>query len=491
MQKGRSVRPGDSSRCCDFGQSEVVSNRRDFLKRCGAGFGMLGLTGLLQSHGMLANAEPGGIPGLLQPHYPAKAKSVIFLFMYGGPSAVDLFDYKPDLDKHDGKKLDWKGELDTFNPDPGPLMKSPYAFQQFGESGAWVSEKYPALATCVDDIAFIKSCYCESNNHAPALFQLNTGMTRVGFPSMGSWLCYGLGSENHNLPGFVVMYDHRGGPIGGPQNWGAGFLPSTYQATPFRSSGTPILNLNPQRGMTAQDQRAQLDLLAELNASHAADHPGEADLLARIESYELAFRMQMEAPEAVDLSTESPHTKSLYGMDNEQTKYFGTQLLIARRLVERGVRFVQVYSGGGHQQESWDAHFGLKVNHDMHCAETDVPMAGLITDLKQRGMLDETLIVWGGEFGRMPMSQGSIGRDHNPEGFLMWMAGGGIKGGVSHGETDEVGYRAEVDRVSVHDLHATILDRLGIDHTRLTYQHNGRRYRLTDVSGEIVRPILA
>jgi uncharacterized protein (DUF1501 family) len=243
--------------------------------------------------------------------------------------------------------------------------------------------------------------------------------------------------------------------------------------------------------MIAQDQRAQLDLLAELNASHAADHPGEADLLARIESYELAFRMQMEAPEAVDLSTESPHTKSLYGMDNEQTKYFGTQLLIARRLVERGVRFVQVYSGGGHQQESWDAHFGLKENHDMHCAETDVPMAGLITDLKQRGLLDETLIVWGGEFGRLPVSQGGIGRDHNPDGFLMWMAGGGIRGGVSHGETDEVGYRAEVDRVSVHDLHATILDRLGIDHTRLTYEHNGRRYRLTDVSGEIIRPILA
>ena len=485
----------DNHHCnhCDFGRSEHYSTRRDFLKRSGAGFGMLGLAGLMQQHGLLASAaDTSGLPAYAPKatHAAGKAKSVIFLFMYGGPSGFDTFDYKPDLDKHHGKKLDWKGELDTFNPNPGPLMKSPYSFKQYGQCGAWVSEKYPAVAQHVDDIAFIKSCYCESNNHAPAMFQLNTGMSRVGFPSLGSWLVYGLGTENQNLPGYVVMYDHRGGPIGGPQNWGSGFLPSTYQATPFRSGGTPVLNLERQRAMTLDEQRAQLDLLAQLNEAHRQQNPHEADLIARIESFELAFRMQMEAPEAVDITHESEETKRLYGLDQDITKYFGTQLLMARRLVERGVRFVQVYSGGGHQQESWDAHFGLKENHDLHCAETDVPIAGLLADLKRRGMLDETLIVWGGEFGRLPVSQGSVGRDHNPDGFLLWMAGGGVKGGTSYGETDEVGYKAAVNPVSFHDIHATILDRLGVDHEQLTYVHNGRRYRLTDVAGNIIKPIL-
>jgi len=481
---------GAEKRCgCDFGRSRVVSTRREFLKQSGGGFGLLGLLGLLNAQGLVAEAaNPFQARAA---HYAPRAKSVIFLFMYGGPSAVDTFDYKPELQANDGRKLDWKGEVETFGAEPGPLMKSPYSFKQYGQSGAWVSEKYPALARHVDDIAFIKSCYVESNNHAPALFQMNTGMTRVGFPSIGSWLSYGLGTENQNLPGFVVMYDHRGGPIGGPQNWGAGFLPSSHQATPFRASGTPILNLENARGLSQEQQRAQLDLLSALNAEHQAQHPGEADLLARIESYELAYRMQMEAPEAVDLSAESEATRQLYGMDQEQTKYFGTQCLIARRLVERGVRFVQLYSGGGHQQESWDAHFGLKENHDLHCAETDVPIAGLLADLKQRGLLDETLVVWGGEFGRLPVSEGAVGRDHNPDGFLMWMAGGGIQGGTSYGETDEVGLRAAVDPVSVHDLHATMLHLLGIDHTRLTYSHNGRKFRLTDVSGELLHPILA
>jgi len=472
---------------CDFGASQTYSTRRDFLKRSGAGFGMLGLAGLLQGNGMLGgNAAANTASNAFGPrlgNFPAKAKSCIFLFMYGGPSAVDLFDYKPELDKHHGKKLDWKGAINSFSPNPGPLMKSPYAFKQYGQSGAWVSEKFPAVAQCVDDIAFIKSCKVESNNHAPALFQMNTGMSRVGFPSMGAWLTYGLGTENRDLPGYVVMYDPRGGPIGGPQNWGAGFLPSAYQATPFRSSGTPILNLARQRDTSVEQQRAQLDLLAELNGEHARANPGEADLLARLESFELAYRMQMEAPETVNLDEEPEHIKKLYGLDREETKYFGTQLLIARRLVERGVRFIQVYSGGGHQQESWDAHNGLVENHDQHCLETDTPIAGLINDLKQRGLLDETLVVWGGEFGRLPTTQGTIGRDHNPDGFLTWMAGGGIKGGVSYGETDEVGYKAEVDPVTVHDLHATILDRMGIEHTKLTYHHNGRDYRLTDVSG--------
>ena len=477
---------------CDFGRSRVVSTRREFLKQSGAGFGLLGLAGVLQHSGLLAAAEtPALNPLAARPSpYAPKAKSVIFMFMYGGPSGFDLFDYKPDLEKYHGKKLDWKGELNTFNPDPGPLMKSPYAFKQYGESGAWVSEKYTALAECVDDITFIKSCHVESNNHAPALFQMNTGTTRLGFPSLGSWLTYGLGTENQNLPGFVVMYDPRGGPIGGPQNWGSGFLPSSFQATPFRSSGTPILNLKREAGMTDAQQRAQLDLLAELNSEHHLQNPGEADLIARMESYELAYRMQMEAPEAVDLEQETAETKQLYGMDRDETKYFGTQLLIARRLVERGVRCVQVYSGGGHQQESWDAHFGLKENHDMHCRETDVPMAGLLKDLKRRGLLEDTLVVWGGEFGRLPVSQGLIGRDHNPDGFLMWMAGGGVKGGMSYGETDEVGYKAALDPVHVNDIHATILDRLGIDHTQLTYEHNGRQFRLTDVAGNVLHKIL-
>jgi len=464
----------------------MATTRREFLKRTGAGFGMLGLTGLLQSSAQAASPFT-----VRNAQFAPKAKSVIFLFMYGGPSGFDLFDYKPDLDKFDGKKLDWKGELKPFSPNPGPLMRSPYKFQQYGQSGAWVSEKYPALANCVDDIAFIKSCYAESNNHAPALFQMNTGYIRVGFPSIGSWLTYGLGTENQNLPGYVVMYDPRGGPIGGPQNWGSGFLPSSYQATPLRSSGTPIINLEKQRGINDEQQRAQLDLLAKLNQEHYDQHPGEADLAARIESFELAYRMQMAAPEAVEIAKENDETKALYGLNTDKTKYFGSQLLIARRMVERGVRFVQVYSGGGHQQDSWDAHNGLTENHDMHCAETDVPIAGLLTDLKRRGLLDSTLVVWGGEFGRLPVSQNGVGRDHNPDGFLMWMAGGGIKGGVSYGETDEVGYKAAVDPVSVHDLHATILALTGVDHEKLTYTHNGRNFRLTDVAGNVLHKIIA
>jgi len=477
---------------CDFGRSQTVSSRREFLWKTGAGFGMLGLMGMLEQSGLLAARAAAPNPlAVRSPHYTGRAKSVIFLFMYGGPSAIDLFDYKPALDQYDGKPLDWMGDIDTFNPNPGPIMRSPYRFKQYGESGAWVSEKFPALAKHVDDIAFIKSCYCESNNHAPALFQMNTGMSRVGFPSIGSWLTYGLGTENQNLPGYVVMYDHRGGPIGGPQNWGAGFLPSTYQATPFRATGTPILNLVGDRGLADRQQRRKLDLLKDLNEEHLAANPGEADLAARIESFELAYRMQMEAPGTVDLDEESEETKQLYGMDRDITKYFGAQCLTARRLVERGVRFVQLYSGGGHQQESWDAHFGLAENHDLHCAETDVPIAGLLTDLKRRGLLDDTLVVWGGEFGRLPLSERGKGRDHNPDGFLMWMAGGGIQGGTSYGETDEVGFRAVVDPVSVHDLHATMLHTLGFDHTRLTYEHNGRRFRLTDVEGEVLHPILA
>ena len=316
------------------------------------------------------------------------------------------------------------------------------------------------------------------------MYQMNTGLVRTGFPSAGAWVNYGLGSENRNLPGFVVLQNSRGSK-GGANNWGAGFLPSEFQGTPFRSKGAPILNLNRPHGLSAKRQRHMLDLAAEWNRAHAAQHPGEADLLGRIQSYELAFGMQREASDAVDFSSEPDHIKASYGLDQDVTRPFGEKCLLARRLVERGVRFVQAYC-----DDEWDSHTDLKENHAKRMAETDQPVAALLVDLKQRGMLDETLVIWGGEFGRMPISEKGDGRDHNPYGFLVWMAGGGVRGGVHHGELDEIGWKAAVDRVSVHDLHATILHCLGIDHERLTYLHNGRRFRLTDVSGNIVKSIL-
>jgi hypothetical protein len=410
--------------------------------------------------------------------------------MYGGPSAIDLFDPKPALDRLDGKSP--PAGIDTFFKDNGNLMRSPYAFARHGQCGQWVGSPFPALAKVVDKLAFVKSVQCASNNHAPALLHLNTGFPRVGYPSTGSWLSYGLGRESADLPSFVVMYDWRGGPIAGPQNWGAGFLPSEHQGVPLRAGGSPILNLELPPGTTRAARRAQLDLLAEWNRAHADARTAADELEARIASHELAFRMQAAAPAAIDLREESAETKRLYGLDRDVTRFFGTQCLMARRLVERGVRFVQVYSGGGHQQASWDAHFGLQPNHDLHCAETDVPMAGLIEDLDRRGLLAETLVVWGGEFGRMPMSQGdNRGRDHNPHGFTMWFAGGGVRGGTSLGETDDIGLHAVVDPVAVNDVHATILHLLGIDHEQLTYLHNGRRFRLTDVAGKVLRPLLA
>jgi hypothetical protein len=447
-----------------------MTNRREFLRRAGSGLGMLALADLLDA------GEPH--PG----HFPAKAKSVIWLFMEGGPSGFDLFDPKPELQKRHGQRLPG---IETHFGNPGPLLKSPFAFQQHGQSGAWVCEKYPTLAKCVDDLAFVKSCWAESPNHAPAMYQMNTGLPRPGFPSVGSWVTYGLGSENRDLPGFVVLAPGVG--KGGPANWGAGFLPASYQGTLMRSPGQPVLNLDRPAGVSRDEQRAMLDLAGQLNAAHRDRHPGEEELLGRIESFELAYRMQMAAPEATDLGRETEPTRKLYGLDRGgRTAAFGQKCLLARRLVERGVRFVQVYT-----DDEWDAHGNIKDNHSARCAETDVPIAGLLTDLKQRGLLSSTLVVWGGEFGRMPVSEGGSGRDHNPHGFLVWMAGGGVKGGVSHGETDEIGHRAAVDPVSVHDLHATILHLLGLDHERLTYLHNGRRYRLTDVSGEVLTPILA
>ena len=469
-------------------------SRRELVFRAGAGFSGLALASLLDQDGLLA-AEPNQQKRAnpLAPkasHFNAKAKSVIFLFMYGGVSHVDTFDPKPDLTRHHGKPMN-KGKVDVFFGNPGNLMASPYKFKKHGQSGIEVSELYPHIAQKVDDLCMVRSVYTTSNNHSPAIFQMNSGNMRPGNPSLGSWLTYGLGSENENLPAYIVMYDWRGGPIGGASNWSSGFMPAAYQGTSFRSGGTPIADLNPPKWVDPHLQRQEIDFVQKLNQQHQATHPGNSDLDARIASYELAFQMQTHAPEAMDLSKESDATKKLYGVGEKPTDYFGKQCLIARRMVERGVRFIQLYSGGGHQQESWDAHYGLHENHSLHCAETDKPMAGLIADLKTRGLLDSTLVVWGGEFGRMPISQSGIGRDHNPHGFTMWFAGGGVKGGQVIGATDEYGYKAEVEPYSVHDLHATILHAMGLDHRKLTYYYGGRDQRLTNFGGDSVLKMFA
>ncbi|QEG01924.1 hypothetical protein Mal15_60050 [Stieleria maiorica] len=469
------------------GRVANLLSRREWLCRAGGGAGMIGLAGLLAEQKLLSAPPPENLsdpatslvprPG----HFPAKAKSVIWLFMEGAPSAVDMFDRKPELDKRDGDTTD----IQAFFGNPGPLMKSPFSFKQYGDCGQWVCDKYSNVAKHVDKMAFIKSCYSESNDHVPAIYQINSGLPRPGFPTAGAWVTYGLGSENQSLPGYVVMGNTKGAK-GGPHNWGSGFLPSTFQGTLFRSQGTPVLNLKRQPQVTQQDQRAQLDLMAELNDQHLRRHPRDAEFANRMQSFELAFRMQKEATEVVDLSRETKATHELYGINNPRSNSFGSKCLMARRLVESGVRFVQVYSDG-----EWDAHDNLEENHTHHCAATDVPVAGLLADLEARGLLDSTLVIWGAEFGRMPISQNGKGRDHNPKGFLQWMAGAGIKGGVSYGETDEIGYEAVENRVSVNDFHATILHLLGLDHERLTYFHNGRSYRLTDVAGNVIQEILA
>ncbi len=468
-------------------------SRRRLLKRAGAGFGLLGLQSLLGGDGLLANSGDAINPLVLaDSHFRAKAKSVIFIFAYGGPSHVDLLDPKPALHKWHGKPIPVFRKEDAFNTKTTQptAMRSPFEFSQHGQSGLPISEMFPHISRHADDLCVIRSMHCESNNHAPALFQMNTGFTLAGRPSMGAWTTYGLGSENDSLPAFVVMWDYRGGPVGGAQNWTAGFIPAAYQGVPFRSQGEAIIDLNRPGDVSAEQQRARLDLIAKLNDRHLAANPGERELAARIYSYELAARMQLAAPEAVDITQESATTRRLYGMEQPVSAYFGRQCLMARRLVERGVRFVQLYSGGGDQMLSWDAHGNLRANLEQHCPEVDQPVAGLIQDLKQRGMLDETLIIWGGEFGRMPTNQGSAGRDHNPRGFSMFLAGGGIKGGMSYGSTDEFGYAAAENPVSIPDLHATCLHQLGLDHTRLTYHHRGRDMRLTDVSGRVLHEII-
>jgi hypothetical protein len=423
------------------------------------------------------------------PHFEAKAKNVIFLFMYGGPSHIDTFDYKPAMKGMDGKTIEVKTFGRGGHRNEGRIVEPRWNFKQHGASGQWVSDLFPHLAKCVDDIAFLKSMTADSPIHGSAMLMMNTGRILSGSPCLGSWINYGLGSVNENLPGFVVMLDPTGGPISGAKNWSSGFMPATYQGVIVRSQGSPILDLTPPKSMTRPIQRELLDSLYSANSEHLASRADNSELAARIASYELAFKMQQHAPEAVELTQETEATHKLYGLDNPQTEDFGRKCLLARRLVERGVRFIQVYSGGNHNDANWDAHGDLEKNHNYHAGRTDQPIAALLQDLKQRGLLDQTLVVWGGEFGRQPTAEyaNGTGRDHNSYGFTMWAAGGGIRGGQSIGATDEIGSAAVEEPLHVRRLHATILHQMGLDPNRLSYFFGGLERKLVGV--EPVEPI--
>jgi hypothetical protein len=467
-------------------------SRRDWL-RGASGAGSLALTYLLTQDGwmdrMLAGVAAPNPLAPKPPHFKPRAKSVIWLFMEGGPSHVDLFDPKPELERLAGQPMppSFGRPITAMGTAGNGLMPSRRKFQKYGQSGIPVSDWYPHIAQHVDDMAVIRSVWANGLNHVGSVCQMNTGDILAGRPSMGAWVTYGLGSANENLPTFVVMIDDRE-PIGGAKNWSSGFLPAVYQGTQFRPGDQPILFLKPPETISDQQQRRKLDFLAKLNQHFAADKPEDSELAARLGSYELAYHMQSAAQEAVDLSKESEATKKLYGMDEEATAAVGTNCLLARRLVERNVRFVELYCGSG---SGWDAHSDLENNHSKMCKASDLPIAGLLTDLKARGLLDTTLVVWGGEFGRTPFSEKGNGRDHNPWGFTMWMAGGGIKPGQILGSTDEIGLRAVERPCHVHDIHATILHLMGLNHVQVTFQHNGRMERPTIVSGEVIKELLA
>lgn len=479
---------GDSSFC---GRRDTALTRRDFLARAGGGFGALALLDLLQQtslQGATASAGPVNPLAARRGSFPARAKSVIFLFMEGGPSHIDLFDPKPLVNELAGQRIppSFGRVITAMGEFDSPILGCKRTWKQHGQSGIWVSDWLPHTARMVDELAVIRSCVADGINHSAGVCQMNTGSVIAGRPSLGSWVTYGLGTENQNLPAFVVMQDSPASVINGPRNWGSGFMPAVYQGTRITASSEPIANLNPPEGTSAAQQRGKLDFLASLNRQHAAARGSHPELEARIASYELAFRMQAEAPEAVELAHESAATRQLYGMDEKPTEEFGRMCLLARRLVERGVRFVQLYSGAG---SKWDAHSDIEGNHSRLCRATDKPIAGLLQDLKARGMLDDTLVVWGGEFGRTPQSEKGTGRDHNATGFTMWMAGGGVKGGQTIGATDDVGLRAVQDRLHVHDLHATILWLLGVDNMGLIYNYKGRPERPTLNEGEPFRKI--
>lgn len=472
--------------------------RREFLWQTGCGFTSVALTAMLGEDGFFAqpaHADTRFVNPLApkKPMIPAKAKSVIFLYMYGGPSQIDTFDYKPGMYGMDNKTVQVKTFGRGGHKNVGRIVEPRWKFKQYGQCGKWVSDLFPHLATCVDDIAFIHSMTADSPIHGSAMLQMNTGKILSGSPCLGSWVNYGLGTFNQNLPGFVVMLDPRGGPISGAKNWSSGYMPASYQATVITAGETPILNLKRPEGQSEAMQRQMLDTLREYNSDHEALHADNSNLAARIASYELAYRMQAAAPEATDLAKEPEHIKELYGLNDKRTEVFGRQCLMARRLVERGVRFIQLYSGGNHIDSTWDAHNDLFTNHNLHAGETDKPIAGLLKDLKQRGLLDSTLIVWGGEFGRQPTAEYAqgTGRDHNSYGFTMWMAGGGIKGGVSVGKTDELGSAAVEDPYKVKHLHATILQQMGMDPNRLSYFFGGLNQKLVGVEAtEPIRQII-
>ena len=471
-----------------------LMSRRQMLRRAGLGFGTWALLDLLMRDGRVC-AGPATASALEAklPHFPASAKHVIFLFMQGGPSHIDTFDPKPLLSKLHGQPLPasaMKGSQLQFTKSDAAILGCPQTFSRCGASGIEIADTYPNLQTCADDLAIVRSCYHSSFNHAPAQYVMNTGSARMGHPCIGSWVSYGLGSESENLPAFVVMAT-TGDVKGGPPVYGRGFLPGTYQPTVLRNSGSPVLYLDAGSEREASEQRRILDLVQTLNQEHKATHgPDVDDLSARIASYELAFRMQSAVPDAVDLTRESKATRDLYGLDDSMSARFGRNCLMARRLVERGVRFVQLFTGSGAGGDDWDAaHADNDKTHRNMARRVDRPIAGLLKDLKARGLLDETLIVWGGEFGRTPVADGRYpdkrgGRDHNPYGFTTWLAGGGVKGGQCIGATDEFGFRAVEDRVHVNDLHATILKLLGMDHEKLTFLFEGRNQRLTDVGGD-------